>query len=278
MKSLLMITALITAISVPLVSQAANPEEDKKAFQGYFMKRFPKVPFADFSNGVYSIDKNSREQWEEIEEFAPYEHAIAEGEELSSKAFKNGKTYASCFPNDGIGVKQNYPYFDTKRSEVITLELAINECRIKNGEKPLKYKTGKIASISAYMAYTSRGKTIDVKIPDDLRALQAYEDGKRFYYARRGQLNMSCAHCHVDNAGNRIRTEILSPPLGHPSHWPVYRAKWGNMGTLHRRFAGCNKQVRAKPFPAQSKEYRNLEYFLTYMSNGIPWNGPGARK
>jgi sulfur-oxidizing protein SoxA len=47
---------------------------------------------------------------------------------------------------------------------------------------------------------------------------------------------------------------------------------------MHRRFGGCNEQVRAKAFPAQSPEYRNLEYFLTYMSNGLEVNGPGARK
>jgi sulfur-oxidizing protein SoxA len=58
----------------------------------------------------------------------------------------------------------------------------------------------------------------------------------------------------------------------------VYRSKWGELGTLHRRFGGCNKQVRAKPFKPQSEEYRNLEYFLTHMSNGIEFNGPSARK
>jgi sulfur-oxidizing protein SoxA len=50
------------------------------------------------------------------------------------------------------------------------------------------------------------------------------------------------------------------------------------MGTLHRRFDGCNKQVRAVPLPAQGVDYRNLEYFMTYMSNGLEFNGPGARK
>ena len=44
-------------------------------------------------------------------------------------------------------------------------------------------------SVSAYMASTSRGKTINIVIPDDPRALAAYEDGKRHYYAKRGQLN-----------------------------------------------------------------------------------------
>ena len=277
MKRLLLVAVTAIVAAVPLISNA-SPEDDLKAFRGYFLERFPNVPLEEFANGVYAIDAASREQWEAIEEFPPYEIAIEEGEELFNTPFKNGKTFASCFRNGGIGIKSDYPYFDTKSGKVKTLELEINECLEKNGEKPLGYNKGKIASLSAYMAYTTRGQIIDVKIPHDQRALDAYESGKVFYYARRGQLNMSCAHCHVDNAGNKIRADILSPGLGHLSHFPVYRSKWGGLGTVHRRFGGCNKQVRAKPFKPQSAEYRDLEYFLTYMSNGIPWNGPGARK
>jgi len=277
MKRLLLIAATVVSTTLPLISNA-SPEDDLKAFRGYFLERFPNVPLEEFANGVYAIDPASREQWEAIEEFPPYEIAIEEGEEIFNTPFKNGKTFASCFRNGGIGIKSDYPYFDTKSGKVKTLELEINECLEKNGEKALPYNKGKLASISAYMAYTTRGQMIDIKIPHDQRAVDAYDKGKHFYYARRGQLNMSCAHCHVDNAGNKIRADILSPALGHVSHFPVYRSKWGGLGTLHRRFGGCNKQVRAKPFKSQSDEYRNLEYFLTYMSNGVPWNGPGARK
>jgi len=277
MKRLLLIAATVVSTTLPLISNA-SPEDELKAFRGYFLERFPNVPLEEFANGVYAIDPASREQWEAIEEFPPYEIAIEEGEEIFNTPFKNGKTFASCFRNGGIGIKSDYPYFDTKSGKVKTLELEINECLEKNGEKPLPYNKGKLASISAYMAYTTRGQMIDIKIPHDQRAVDAYDKGKHFYYARRGQLNMSCAHCHVDNAGNKIRADILSPALGHVSHFPVYRSKWGGLGTLHRRFGGCNKQVRAKPFKPQSDEYRNLEYFLTYMSNGVPWNGPGARK
>mgnify|MGYP001554131896 FL=1 len=257
---------------------AAGPEEDRAAFQKYFEQRFPHVPAENFVNGVYALDQASYEQWLQIEEFAPYELAIEEGQTLFETPFANGKTYADCFPNGGIGVRQNYPYFDAERGEVVTLELAINECRVENGEAPLKYKKGPIAFISAYMAYTSRGEPIDVKIPDDPRAVAAYEAGKEFYYSKRGQLNFSCADCHVSNAGMQVRADKLSAALGHPSHFPVYRSKWGDMGTLHRRFDGCNKQVRAVPLPAQGEDYRNLEYFMTYMSNGLEFNGPGARK
>ena len=264
-------------IALPLTS-GATPQQDLEEFQNYFMERFPDTPFEDFVNGVYSIDAASREQWLDIEEFAPYELNISKGEELFNKPFANGKTYASCFENGGIGVRQNYPFFDTERGEVITLELAINECRKANSEKPLGWKKGAIADISAYMAYTSRGNVFDIQIPDDPRALAAYERGKKHFYQKRGQLNMACADCHKFYSGNMIRADLLSPAIGHLTHFPVYRSKWGGLGTTHRRYGGCNGQVRAKPFPAQSEEYRALEYFHTYMSNGLAVNGPGARK
>jgi sulfur-oxidizing protein SoxA len=256
----------------------ATPEDDRLAFIKYHQNKFPDVAVEDYVNGVYAIDEGAYEQWQQIEEFAPYELALADGKELFETPFANGKTYADCFPNGGVGIRQNYPYFDTETGMVKTIELEINECREKNGEKPLGYKKGAIAAISAYMAYTSRGNKLNIVIPDDPRAMAAYESGKEFYYSKRGQLNFSCADCHVYNAGMMVRADKLSPALGHPTHFPVYRSKWNDMGTLHRRFDGCNKQVRATPLASQGEEYRNLEYFLTYMSNGMEVNGPGARK
>ncbi|MEN8168911.1 MAG: sulfur oxidation c-type cytochrome SoxA [Pseudomonadota bacterium] len=242
------------------------------------MKRFPGIPLNEYQNGVYAINADARKSWEGIEEFPPYEDAVENGEKLFNTAFANGKTYSSCFKNGGKGIRQNYPYFDAKSGKVKTLEGEINECRKKNGEKPLKWKKGAIANISAYMGSTSNGKKISIKVPSDPRAQAAYQKGKSHFYAKRGQLNMSCANCHQDNAGNRIRGDYLSPALGHPSHFPVHRLKWKGLGTMHRRFGGCNKQVRAKPFKAQSTEYSSLEYFLNYMSNGIEVNAPSSRK
>lgn len=269
--------SLAVLIALP-VTAFSTPETDLAEFRAFYENRFPNTPFEDFQNGVYSIDAASREQWESIEEFAPYELNISKGEELFNKPFANGKTYASCFENGGIGIRQNYPYFDTASGEVKTLELEINECRKANGEKPLKWKRGPIADISAYMASTSTGNTFNITIPDDPRALAAYQRGKNHFYMKRGQLNLACADCHMFYSGNKIRADLLSPALGHLTHFPVYRAKWGGLGTTHRRYGGCNKQVRAKPFKAQSAEYRALEYFHTYMSNGLTVNGPGVRK
>ncbi|QIK38457.1 sulfur oxidation c-type cytochrome SoxA [Caldichromatium japonicum] len=269
--------ALILSLIAP-VALAATPAEEQTAFQSYFKRRFPSVPENEFKNGVYAIDPVMRANWEAIEEFPPYEQAIARGEELWKKPFANGRTYADCFP-DGPAIANRYPRWDRARGTVVTLSLAINDCRTANGEAPLPYNKGPLVDLLAYIAYRSRGQITQVEIPeDDPRALEAYHKGKRFYFARRGQLNFSCAHCHFANSGSKLRTETLSPALGHTTHWPVYRSEWGEVGTLHRRFAGCNEQVRAKAFPLESEEYRNLEYFLTYMNNGQELNGPGARK
>ena len=278
MKKLLTAMLAVGLLGIMTLPVHADPAQDLEQFRAYFYKRFPNTPRDDFNNGVYSVDPASREQWEEVEEFPPYEPILDNGKELFNTPFKNGKTYASCFPDGGIGIANRYPFFDTKSGQVITLEWAINQCRKANGEAPLKWEKGPLADISAYMKYTSRGKPIHVVIPDDPRALAAYEKGKNFFYAKRGQLNMSCADCHIFNSGNRIRADILSPALGQPTNFPTYRAKWGNLGTLQRRYSGCNKQVRAKPYKAQGEEYRDLEYFHTYMSNGLAINAPGYRK
>lgn len=254
-----------------------DPAADAKAFQKYFTNKFPQLKLKDFVNGPYSLNEDMRKQWEEKEEFPPYEFAREAGKEMFTKPFKNGKSYADCFPNGGIGIRQNYPYFDEKEGKVVTLELALNQCREANGEAPISYVKDDMAALTAYMAYTSRGKPFDIKIPNDPRALQAFEDGKRYFYTRRGQLNFSCASCHVQNAGQRIRAEILAPALGILNAMPIYRSEWGGMGTTSRRFITCNIQTRGVPLEPQSDEYRNLEYYLSYVSNGLPISGPGAR-
>ena len=257
---------------------SAGPVEDQAAFQKYYENKFPNTPVMDFQNGVYSILPEAREQWEAIEEFPPYEIAIENGEKLYHSKFANGKSLADCFGPEGA-VRGQYPFWDKDRGMVITMERAVNECREANGEKPYGWKKGKIADVTAYMSFNSRGQEVKVEIPsDDPRALAAYEEGKEQFYTKRGQLNFACADCHMLTAGNLYRADTTSPAFGHATSWPVFRSKWQSMGTLHRRFAGCHTNIRANPYKAQGTEYSNLEYFVTYMSNGLEFNGPAARK
>jgi L-cysteine S-thiosulfotransferase len=276
-RLLLTSLAALLAVVAPAAADGTDPAAEASAFRDYFFRKFPTVKADDFVNGPYALNEDMRRQWEEKEQFPPYEFSLEAGKELFAKPFVNGKRYADCFPDQGIGIRQNYPQFDATSGKVITLELALNRCREANGEKAISYTGDEMAALTAYMAFTSRGKPFEIKIPDDPRARQAYENGKRYFYTRRGQLNFSCATCHVQNPGERLRAEVLAPALGILNAMPIYRSEWGNMGTISRRFVTCNSQVRGVPLEPQSEEFRDLEYFLSYVSNGLPISGPGSR-
>jgi len=237
-----------------------------------------KVEFEDFRLGTYSYAKKAKEQYDEINEMPPYEDAIEEGEEIyKNTKFKNGKSFKDCFPKTQIAGE--YPYFDEKTKEVVTLTSAIEQCLVDNGEKKWNAKKGNLAKLEAYFAYESAeaGKKVNIKI-NSPKAAKAYERGKKNYYAQRGYIKLSCATCHVQGAGQRVRAEYMSPLLGHTTHYPVYRLKWEGLGTLERRLAGCNKDQGEKPHSPTSKWMRELIYFMAYMSNGLPIDGPDIRK
>jgi L-cysteine S-thiosulfotransferase len=267
----------LSTVPPSLAADAPDPVADARAFRNYFFGKFPNVKPDDFVNGPYALNAEMRRQWSEIEQFPPYEFSLEKGKELFARPLSSGKTYADCFPNQGVGIRQNYPYFDQREGKVITLELALNNCRAANGEPPLSNVGDDMAALTAYMAFTSRGKPFDIKIPDDPRALEAFQNGKRYFYTRRGQLNFSCATCHVQNPGERMRAEVLAPALGILNAMPIYRSEWGGMGTISRRFTTCNTQIRGVPLGPQDEDYRDLEYYLSYVSNGLPISGPGAR-
>jgi len=277
-RAVAVVVAILALIAARHVAAAPiDPEADFKAFRDYFTKRFPNVPLNDFVNGPYSMDAGLRKQWESIEDFPPYDFAVDRGKAMFATPFANGKSYGDCFANKGIGIRQNYPYVDEKTGQVVTLELALNQCREANGETSYSYVADDMASLTAYMAFTSRGMPFDIKIPNDPRALAAYEKGEEYFYTRRGQLNFSCASCHVQNPGQHIRTEVLAPALGILAAMPIYRSEWNGMGTISRRFVTCNTQTRGVPLAPQDELYRDVEYYLSYMSNGLPIAGPGAR-
>ncbi len=194
-----------------------NPPVEAKAFRDFFTQKFPKLKLEDFVNGPYSMSEDMHRQWEEKEQFPPYEFSVDMGKEMFSKPFKNGKSYADCFPNQGIGIRQNYPYFDDKEGKVVTLELALNRCREANGEAPFSYVKDEMAALTAYMAFTSRGKPFDIKIPDDPRALEAYQNGKRYFYTRRGQLRTRARdpECAADLSFRLERHGHDQPALHH---------------------------------------------------------------
>lgn len=238
------------------------------------------IKHKEFAEGNYAFSKNGRISYEEIKEMPPYEDFVEKGEEL----YNNNAALKACFPD--VTIAGDYPYFDEKRKEVVTLTSAINECLTKVGQKKLNEKKGKMAHIQAYFANATKEAEKDVNIKiNSAAAAAAYERGKIYYYSQRGYLKLSCATCHVQGAAQRVRNESMSQLLGHTTHFPVYRLKWGakdknsdGLGTLERRMAGCIKDQGQQPPKTSSNEMKELLYFMAYMSNGMPVDGPDIRK
>ena len=268
----------------------SDPEKNKNTFFPYstddelknnFIKN---VKGDEFSKGGYSFSKNGRLSYDEIKEFPPTEEFVEKGEALFNKPFANGKSFKNCFPDTTVA--GNYPFYDEKRSQVITLTQAINECLTSNGEKEFNTAKGKMAHLQAYIAQesTDAEKRMDIKI-ESKAAAEAYEKGKEYYFTQRGYLNLSCATCHIQGSGQRVRNESLSPGLGHSTHFPVYRLKWAagkadndGLGTLERRMSGCIKDAGQVPPKNTSETMKELLYFMAYISNGLPVDGPDIRK
>lgn len=288
MKNKLLTTTLFLALAVPFtgVSASTDPEADRQALVKYFMDAHGSTKFEghslkieDFRFGSNIFDPDKMSQFKGSEEFPAYLDHLEAGEKLWKKPFANGKTYASCPGfNDTKTLRAKYPLFDDGRGEVVNLDQAINECRTANDEKAYAFggKDKDMTKILAYLANESRGQKINVTI-NSPGALEAYKLGEMVFHTRRGQLNQSCSNCHVSSAGRRIRSELLSPIVGHTTHFPSYRSSANDLVSLQQRYVGCLESVRGYAFPANGKELKALEFYESFMSNGLEIDGPAMR-
>ena len=275
-RKLAFITAGLVLLGCAHTGPAKGPEEDRNALIKHYQQTIPNVKFEDYRYGALAMNPDAKAQYDEIMAFPPYAMDLDKGQKMWETPFKNGKKFSSCFPNGGKNVAGNYPYFDNKANRVVTFENAINECLKANGESELKYADKEMGLLTAYARSLSDGMKVNIKV-ESANALAAYEKGKKYYETRNGQLNFSCKSCHVQSAGKFIRSDQLSMMVGQASHWPEFRGGT-DIVTLQGRFKQCEKNVRAKPKDANSEEYNNLEYYITYMSNGLPMQTPVFRK
>jgi L-cysteine S-thiosulfotransferase len=173
------------------------------------------------------------------------------------------------------GVAARYPVFDEAAKKVLNLEQRVNRCREKQQEAdPYPYESESLLSITAFIAYQSRGEPMKVSIDGPARA--HFAAGKDFYYRRMGQMNLACHHCHNVNWGRRLLSETVSQ--GHGNAYPIYRLEWQSVGSLHRRFRSCLSGIRAEMLPYGAQEYVDLELYLAWRAQSLPIEAPGVRR
>jgi L-cysteine S-thiosulfotransferase len=204
---------------------------------------------------------------------------VSEGEELWRKIEgSEGKSCASCHGDAKTSMKgaaAHYPAVDPATGKLFNLELRINRCRSEYQKvAAFPYESEELLALTAYLARQSLGMPLTIKT--DGAAAAHYEKGKAFFYQRQGQINLSCAQCHDDNAGRHLRGDIISS--GVPTGYPAYRLEWQTLGSLHRRLRACSLGIRAIQFPYGSDEYLNLELFLAKRAEGMLIETPAIRR
>jgi sulfur-oxidizing protein SoxA len=127
--------------------------------------------------------------------------------------------------------------------------------------------------LTALVAQQSRG--LPLQPPRGPELDKAAAQGQRLYTARIGALNLSCAQCHDERAGQRLGGSLI--PQGHVDDYPVYRLEWQSLGSLQRRLRGCLSGVRARVWDWDSAELLALEVYLARRSAGLAMQPPGVR-
>ncbi|MGF1456858.1 MAG: sulfur oxidation c-type cytochrome SoxA [Alphaproteobacteria bacterium] len=192
-----------------------------------------------------------------------------------------GAAKASCASCHGAaekimrGVATRYPAVDDVSGTLLNLEGRINRCRTEHQQADaFAYESDALLSLTAYVARQSLGLPMSVRI--DGPAASYHATGEAYFHTRRGQLNLSCAQCHVDNAGRRLRGDTISHGLG--NGYPIYRLEWQTLGSLQRRLHSCLSGVRAALPPYGAPDLVALELYLAGRARGVALETPAIRR
>lgn len=195
----------------------------------------------------------------------------------SQAAGASGKSCAACHgdaPRSMRGVAARYPAFDQASGTPVNLAQRINLCRTRQQQAaPWKLESEDLLGMESYLALQSRG--MPAAPPTDASMKAVIERGRARYLERIGQLNLSCAQCHDERAGQHLGSAVI--PQGHATGYPVYRLEWQAVGSLQRRLRNCMNGVRAQMYPAGSQELVELEAWLAERARGMALEAPGVR-
>jgi sulfur-oxidizing protein SoxA len=181
------------------------------------------------------------------------------------------KSCASCHGDIASLKGIQYPQRD-RDGKLLNLDLRIDRCRVDHMQAPpLGYESEGMLALTAAIRNQWRGAPMSVA--EDSEAIT---EGERYFRTRRGRFNLSCAQCHEQSAGKKLRDETISQ--GQINGFPTYRVRWEALGSAHRRFQACNEAVGAEPEPMGSQTYIALEWFLAWRGRSLPIETPSVRQ
>lgn len=188
-----------------------------------------------------------------------------------------GKRCADCHgdaPSSMAGVAARYPAWDARSGQPIDLAGRINACRQRHQQAAaLATEEADLLALGVYVGLQSRGRPLAPPADERLAALR--RQGQALWQQRLGQLNLACAQCHDQRAGQRLGGAVI--PQGHATGYPAYRLEWQGLGSLQRRLRGCVVGVRAEPWVPDAPQWLALEAWLAQRAAGMAVETPAVR-
>ena len=257
MKCLPAALAAMATVLLANIAQGAGPDTRRSGFE-------------DMSPSTQALQRDDTQN--------PGMLWVTEGEDLWGRRFGvSNRSCADCHGNAATsmrGVAARYPAWDALERRAVDLGGRIQLCRERNQwAVALAADSNALLSLHSYVAFQSRGLPI---APDpDPRLAPPRERGQALYFKRQGQLDLACAQCHDDNAGQRLGGSVI--PQAHPTGYPLYRLEWQGLGSLQRRLRACMSGVRAEPYAYGSPEWVALELYLATRAAGMRIETPAVR-
>lgn len=237
----------------------------------------PGIPWSRLKSGFEFQSKSNQERQLDLAT-NPGMLWVDQGTTLWGK--REGRTGKSCQdchgePSAMKGVAARYPAWNAKARRLQNVETRIQECRTDRQQaEPLRPESEPLLSLSALVSHQSLGLPLTPSI--DGPARPAFERGRALYNERVGQLNLSCAQCHEQSWGRRLRSEVVSQ--GHGNGYPIYRLEWQKLGSLHRRLRSCYLSVRSEPPEHGAPDHLALELYLAWRAKGLNVETPAVRR
>ena len=259
-----------------LINSVAGRTEDIKDINDNLYDR----PYSidELKSGRNFLQKETLEM--ELDDFDnPGMIWVERGKELFNSVLeKNNLSCNQCHntnKNSLIGAPSNFPKLNKDNISLINMEQQINICIVDYMEaRPYPLESRELLSLSAYIAYKSKGLPMDIKI--DSSNEKFFKRGKELYFERIGQMNLACNQCHNHLEGKYLRAEQISQ--GHINGYPSYMMRWGVVASVHRRFQFCNEQTRAEPLEIGHPDYNALQLYIAWRGSGLLFESPSIRR
>lgn len=208
----------------------------------------------------------------------PGMESVERGLELFHSVDESETSCEHCHGESGSKIDKqsiaDFPKYSPDLQRPITIQDQINICKEERMDNfPYLYDSNFLVDLESYLRYLARGETINVKTAGPIKPF--YDEGKKLFETRMGQLDISCAHCHDYYSGRWLRGQQLGQ--GQSNGFPTYRLSSQRITSLQRRFTECLGSFRAAPFEPGSAEYINLELYVTARGNGLKIETPAIR-